>query len=540
MADHYDVIIVGAGIGGMRMLVETRKLGLSARIVEAGEDLGGTWYWNRYPGARTDTECWYYCYSFSKEILDEWVWPERYANQESMMDYLYFVADKLDLRRDMQFNSRVQSSIYDEEANKWVVTLEGGEVLTAKYFITATGLLSAPVAPPYEGVESFSGEYYVTGQWPENVGSDFTGKRVAIIGTGATAVQAIPIISYTAEQLTVFQRTATYVLPSRNHTIEDAHRVSIHANYDDLWKQTETHPWALPYEPNMGRVAADLTPEEQQAVLQSAWEMGTFRFLFETWDDVFTNVEANEIVNEFIRGKIKSIVKDPEVAEKLTPRDHGLGAKRPPLGQFYYESFNRPNVSLVDIKESPIERITEKGILAGGVEHEFDVIIFATGFDAVTGALVRQDIRGVGGQQLAERWKGGPETYLSVAIDGFPNMFMVLGPQGPFAILTVAIEHIVQFIGKALEFAAENGVERLEAESSAVAEWVDIVDRAKDASLEVRGTYSWLWGANIPGKARVIQQYMGGSDKFVAAMRESAGSEFSGFRKVGAATASVK
>lgn len=527
--DH-DAVVVGAGFGGLRMLHELRSKGLSVLVVDEATGVGGTWFWNRYPGCRTDTEAWYYCYSFDPEITREWTWSERFPARGEVEAYLNFVADRLDLRRDIRFGTRIDSAVWDDEAGVWRLTTDAGDVLTATYYVAAQGLLSASYMPDVPGLDDYEGELLFAPRWPADRGVDFAGKRVGVIGTGATGVQVIPAVARSAEQVVVFQRTPNFVIPSRNHALDEAQQLELRRDAEAMWKRTEKHPMGLPYPPGAGRVATELNDDEIDVALEEAWERGTFRFLFELFDDLMIEPATNKRVADFIRSKIRTLVHDPHKASLLSPSDHSVGSKRPPLGQHYYETFNRDNVQLVSVKETPISRVTPRGLVVGDQEWELDVLIFATGFDAVTGAFTNVDIRGRGGHTLKERWAQGPRTLHSLTVDDFPNFFMILGPQGPFAILTVVIEHEVQFISRAITHARESGTDFIEVRSDAVQEWVDEVDEAVRPSLEVRGTQSWLFGANIPGKARVVQQYFGGMDRWLTTIRTEADQGFPRYR----------
>ncbi len=527
MKTDYDAIVIGAGFGGLRMLHELRELGLSVKVFEAASDVGGTWYWNRYPGARTDSESWVYAYSFSKELQDDWNWSERFPPQAEALAYLRHVADRFDMRKDIQFHTLVTSAVYDESANAWTVTTDPAQTLTCRYLITAVGVLSTPYTPPFPGIEKFAGESYVTGRWPkERV--DFTGKRVAVIGTGATAVQAIPIIAQTAARVTVFQRTPNYVLPARNYTMTEDERQSIRASYDEIWHQAKTHFFGFAMSP-AGRTVADVTPEEHQKILEGGWETGGFRFIFETFDDIFTDEKSNAVAAEFIRNKIRAIVKDPATAELLCPKDYPLAGKRPPLGHFYYETFNRPNVSLVDVSRNPITEITAKGVRTATDEYEADMIIFATGFDAVTGTMNAMDIRGKGGATIKEKWEAGPRTHLGIAVDGFPNLFMICGPQSPFANIPVVIDGIVDWIGQAIRHLRTNDLAAMEPTPDAVEHWRRHMDDLVNATVLPKGKRSWFLGANIPGKPHVVLFYFGGAGTYRQECQAVADRGFEGF-----------
>jgi cation diffusion facilitator CzcD-associated flavoprotein CzcO len=526
-ATSFDAIVIGAGFGGLRMLHELRQLRLSVKVIEAGSDVGGTWYWNRYPGARTDSESWVYAFSFSKELQDEWNWSERFPAQPETLAYLQHVANRFDMRKDIQFNTRVLSAIYDDSSKVWTVTTDQGQTYTCRYFITAAGLLSLPYKPAFPGLEDFKGEWYITGRWPKE-GVDFAGKRVSVIGTGATAVQAIPIIAHTAAHLTVFQRTPNYVLPARNCTMTEDELRSIRSNYDAIWEQARNHPFgfAMDY---AGRTAAGVTPEEHQRILEGGWETGGFRYIFETFDDIFIDEKSNAVAAEFVRNKIRAIVKDPVKAELLCPKDYPLGGKRPPLGHFYYESFNRKNVSLVDVSENPITRITANGVRVGSDEYKADIIVFATGFDAATGTLTSMDIRGKGGVTLKEKWRGGPRTHLGIGVDGFPNMFMICGPQSPFANIPVVIDGMVEWIGRAIRHLRDNGLDAMEATPEAVDNWRQHVDDLVNATVLPKGKRSWFLGDNIPGKPHVVLFYFGGAGAYRQECQAMADRGFEGF-----------
>ncbi len=508
----YDAIVIGAGFGGLRMLHELRELGLTALVVEAGTDVGGTWYYNRYPGARTDSEAWLYAFSFSQEIQDRWDWAERFPSQGEALSYLQYVAEHCDMRKDIRFSTRVTGACYQESDDRWEVATDDGKTLTCRYFITATGPLSTPYRPNFPGIDDFRGEWYLTGNWPKEPVS-FNNKRVAVIGTGATAVQAIPLIAQTAAEVTVFQRTPNYVLPARNAPLSDHDRERYRKNYDAIWARTREQAFAFDFN-DAGRNLGDVSPEECRRILERGWEIGTFRFLFETFDDIFVDEHANEVVSEFVRDKIRSIVTDPETAELLCPKDHPLGAKRPPLGHFYYETFNRDNVKLVNIRDNPITGISEKGVLVGDAEYEADLIVFATGFDAVTGTLNRLDIRGRDGVALNDRWLGGPSTYLGITVDGFPNLFMVGGPQTPFANIPVIIDGCVDWIGRAIKHLRDSGSAVMEPRSEAVTSWGQHMNELVNMTVLPRSQGSWFMGGNIPGKPRAVLFYFGGAGNY--------------------------
>ena len=526
---HFDAVVVGAGFAGLAMLYRLRELGFSARVYEAGSDVGGTWYWNRYPGARTDSESYYYCFSFSKELCQEWTWSERYPAQPEVLRYLSHVADRFDLRRDIQFKTRIASAHFDETSGRWDIDTESGERVSAQFFITATGFLSATHVPQFKGQESFKGKIYHTGNWPHE-GVDFSGKRVGIIGTGASGIQAVPLIAEQCEHLTVFQRTPNYAVPAQNRPLGAALQQEIKQNYDRIWEQARAHWFAMPID-NAGRTALSVSPDERQRIYEDGWNKGGFRFLFETFDDIVLNKEANDTAAEFIRAKIRQTVHDPEVAERLSPRDYPYCGKRPPAEHGYYEAFNRDNVSLVDVKSAPIVEITHKGIRTTQAEYELDGIVLATGFDAVTGPLDRIDIRGRDGLRLKEKWQAGPITNRGLGTYGFPNLYMISGPGSPFANLPVCIEKNVEWIGESIRYLRAQGFSRIEPTPEAEQSWAAHVRDVVNMTLLVEGekVNSWFTGANIPGKAHVVNVYFGGADKYFESCDRVAADGYEGF-----------
>lgn len=526
---HFDAVIVGAGIAGLWMLHRLRQLGLSVHAYEGGDDVGGTWFWNRYPGARTDSEAWYYLDFFPEDSRGEWAWRDRYPTQAECLEYLQHAADRLDLRRDIQFGTRVASAIYNESANLWTVTTSEDEAVTCRYFITATGVLSEAYEPPFPGVENFRGEWYLTARWPRKT-VDFTGKRVAVIGTGASGVQAIPLIAQQCQHLTVFQRTPNYVIPARNHPLDDAHRVVARRDYAATWAKAHNHFFGMPFEP-ANRLVAEVAPAEAQRILEAAWEAGGFRFVFETFDDTLVDAAANETVAEFVRNKIRSIVKDPDTAELLAPKGYPIVGKRPPLGHSYYETFNRNNVTLVDVSGNPIEEVTPTGLRTGTDDYQFDVIVCATGFDAASGPLLQLDIRGRDGETLRNKWADGAKTYLGLSVDGFPNMFLICGPGTPFANIPTVIEQNVGWVVRALSYKHDHRYSRMEARPSAVNDWTKSLNEAVKATVLAQGdkVNSWFLGANIPGKPREVLFYFGGTGVYGDIIKEVADNDFEGF-----------
>ena len=525
-----DAVIIGAGFGGLRMLIELRRMGLNAKVFEAGTDVGGTWYWNRYPGARTDTEAWAYCFQFDEELLQEWTWRDRYPNQAQVHEYLRHVADRYDLRRDIEFNARVASIVRNEEANTWTVTARDGRSHTATYCIPAVGPLSFAYEPPFPGLADFEGQYCLTARWPKEP-VDFTGKRVGVVGTGATGVQVIPVVAQTAEHLVVFQRTANYVLPARNGPIEEAQQQAIKQQYSEIWAQVRQQFFAFPM--NLaGRVVPECTEEEIERVLEHGWEVGGFRFLFETFDDTLLSDSSNEVVADFIRRKIRHIVTDPATAELLCPKGYPFGGKRPPLGHHYFETFNRDNVALVDVSGNAIERVTPKGLqLSDGTVHELDVLIFATGFDAATGSLTHMDIRGREGQSIADEWADGPETHLGISTAGFPNLFMLSGPQTPFANIPPVVENSAEWVGRAIQYMRDNDIRTMEASPEAMDAWGERLQAQLDMTVLGQGEKvgTWFLGGNVPGKANKLLMYFGGAGQYFADCAEVEDEEYRGF-----------
>jgi cyclohexanone monooxygenase len=524
----FDAVVVGAGFAGLYMLYKLRAQGLNVRVLEAGSEVGGTWYWNRYPGARTDSESYYYAYSFSRELAQEWHWTERYPSQPELFRYLNHVADRFELRREISFNTRLESAHYDEADNRWRLTTKSGEELSTTYLVTALGVLSQPNLPHFEGLEDFGGKWYHTGRWPHEP-VDFTGKRVGIIGTGSSGIQAIPQIARQAAELVVFQRTPNYVVPSQNHPTDPEFERAVKARYDEIFREAREHWFAVPLKMT-GRMGQDFSPEQQQEVFEAGWSKGGFRFLFDTFDDVMFNIDTNDVASEFIRSKIRLIVKDPDTAEVLSPRGYPYGSKRPPVGTEYYETFNLDHVSVVDVRKAPIQRITETGLRTADADYELDCIVFATGFDAFTGTLNQIDIRGRDGRELRRRWDSGPKAYLGLATHGFPNMLMVTGPGCPFTNLPVTIEENVEWIAACIEHARANGVRTIESTDDADQFWLDQVTESTNATLVPRGEQanSWLSGANIEGKHRGPTVYFGGADKYFQLCEEIAREGYKG------------
>jgi len=513
---NFDAVVVGAGFGGLYSVHKLRnELGLNVRAYDNGSDVGGTWYWNRYPGALSDTESFLYRLSFDKELLEEGDWKHNYLTQPEILDYLNKVADRFDLRRSYQFNTKVTSTYFNEENNYWEVTTDKGETVTAKFLITGLGLLSATNVPNFKGLETFKGEQYHTARWPQDV--DLKGKRVGIIGTGSTGVQVIIDIAPKVEHLTVFQRTPQYSVPIGLKVQSEAEKAEIKANYEEIWKQAKSSAVAFGFEESTVP-AVSVSKEEQERVFEEAWNIGGgFRFMFGTFSDIATNPEANEAAAEFIRKKIRQIVKDPETARKLTPT--GLYAKRPLCDNGYYDTYNRDNVSLVSVKETPIVEITPKGVRTTDSEYELDVLIFATGFDAVDGNYTKIDMRGRDGITMKEKWADGPTGYLGMMNTHFPNHFMILGPNGPFTNLPPSIETQVEWISDTVKYMNENNISTIEPKQEAEDEWITTCQTISDQTLFSKGE-SWIFGANIPGKKNTVMFYLGGLGNYRKALEE--------------------
>jgi cation diffusion facilitator CzcD-associated flavoprotein CzcO len=483
---------------------------LRVRAFEAGSGVGGTWYWNRYPGARFDSESWTYGYSFSQELLDEWDWQEHFAPQPETERYLNFVADKFGLHRDIQFDSRVGSARYDEESRSWEIALEDGRRYSTRFLITAIGILSAPTMPNISGIDTFEGQSCHTHRWPRG-GVDFRGKRVGIIGTGATAVQTIQELAKSVDRLTVFQRTPNWCAPLHNAKISKEEMRDIRARFEEIFALCSTSPGCYIHAPDP-RKTLELTREEREAFWENLYAEPGFGIWMGNFSDTLTDREANRLASEFIARKIRQRVKDPAVAEKLIPKNHGLGTRRVPLETGYYEVYNQPNVELVDINETPIERIAPTGIKTSERLHEFDIIIYATGFDAITGAFDRIDIGGVDGVRLKDAWRDGPQTYLGVLVEGFPNLLMAMGPHAGLGNYTRTAEYSVEWVTGLVRFATERGLTRIEATTEGVAHWTDHVLALGQGQL-MNEIGSWMTGVNrnLEGKQRPrIMRYSGG------------------------------
>ena len=526
----FDAIVVGAGVGGLYAIHRLRKLGLKVRAFEAGGGVGGTWYWNRYPGCRCDVESLEYSYSFSDELQQEWHWPERYGTQPEILRYIDHVADRFDLRRDIEFNTRVKQAVFDSDTNTWTVTTDKGTAVTARFCVMATGNLSTPRTPNYPGLQSFKGKWYHTGLWPHE-GVDFTGLRVGVIGTGSSGVQSIPIIAKQAKHLYVFQRTANFSLPARNAPMnrdkESAHK----AHYPERRRAAFDTPFGIAGYPAPVKSALDATEEERLCAYEAKWaEGGSISFLY-SYTDLLINKESNETASEFVRRKIRATLKDPKTAELLCPNDHPIGTKRLILDTDYYETYNRDNVTLVDIRSRPIEEITSTGLRTADTDYALDAIVFATGFDAMTGAMKEIDIHTDAGVSIREKWEHGPRTYLGIMIAGFPNLFMITGPQSPGvkSQMILACEQHVDWIADCIQYLRDHTFSRIEAKEDAEDAWVRHNNEVADRTLYPLAN-SWYVGANIPGKPRVFMPYVGGVAAYKKKCDEIAASGYEGFR----------
>lgn len=528
-ATELDALVIGAGFSGLYQLLCLRdRLGLSVKVLEAADGVGGTWYWNRYPGARCDSESHVYWYTFSPELMREWEWSERYPGQAEILRYLNFAADKFDLKRDIRFNTRVTGAQYDEAANRWTVRTDTGERFSARFLITAVGCLSTANVPAIPGLERFRGDWYHTGQWPHE-GVDFTGKRVGMIGTGSTGIQAAPVIAAQAEHLTVFQRTANYSVPARNVPLTPEFKQYVKQNAAEIRALTHQTYNGMAFKVSEQK-AVETPPDEREKIYEAAWERGGLQFRA-SFQDMLVNAEANGSAADFIKRKIRSIVHDPETAAILSDIDHPYAAKRPPIDTNYFETFNRPNVSLVNVKATPIERISETGICTTQAEYPVDIIVFATGFDAMTGPLLRLDIRGRDGLALKDVWQEGPRNYLGLQVAGFPNLFTITGPGSPSVLcnMPVAIEQHVDWITDCIRTMREKGLERIEAQPEAVEKWVAEVNEAAHRTLLPLAKHSWYLGANIPGKPRVFMPYAGGLIRYREICQNVAAEGYTGF-----------
>ena len=524
---HFDAVVIGAGFAGLYMLYKLRQLGLKAQVFETGDGVGGTWYWNRYPGARCDVESMQYSYSFSEELQQEWVWTERYPKQAEILRYINHVADRFELRSRIQLKTKVTSASYDDAGQQWTVQTDRGDKVTARFVISAAGCLSAARVPEIAGLADFKGHQYHTGNWPHEP-VDFTGQRVGIIGTGSSGIQSIPVIASQAAQVVVFQRTPNFSIPAWNRPLPADDQLAWKANYAEHRKKAKTTRSGILYEYSQ-YASADVSAQERQREYECRWARGGANFTH-AYNDIYSNKTANDDAAEFVRNKIRSTVKDAKTAGLLAPTDHAIGTKRICVDTNYYETFNQPNVSLVDLRATPIEAIVPAGIQTQAGIHALDSIVFATGYDAVTGALDRIDIRGRQGLALKEKWASGPRTYLGLMMAGFPNFFLITGPGSPSVLTNVimAIEQHVEWIANCLAHMQSHSLSVAEPRAQAEADWVAHVNEVASKTL-FTGTQSWYMGANIPGKPRVFLPYIGGLGTYTTICDEVVADGYRGF-----------
>ena len=525
-----DAVVIGAGFSGLYMLHKLREQGLDVRVYEKGEEVGGTWYWNTYPGARCDSESHIYCFSFDEGLHREWTWSERYPEQPEILDYLQWVADRLDLHRNIAFEREVTSATYDDETATWTVELADGERVRTRYFVTAVGCLSEPFLPDFDGLDEFEGEWYHTARWPDEE-IDFGDDHVGVIGTGSTGIQFISEVGGRADHLTVFQRTPNYAVPARNRPLAEDEYEEIRENYDDIWERARDSRLGMPFD-HEHETDYGLSEAEIREVLEERWQQGGFRFLhsFEP-GSILSNPELNDVVSAFIREKIRERVDDPETAEKLVPTDHPYGSKRPPMDyNDYYGTYNRDDVSLVDVDENPIERVTADGIRTTADHYDLDMLVFATGFDAMTGAILAMDIEGKDGRTLDEKWAAGPRTYLGLMTHGFPNLFTITGPQSPSVLtnMPLSIEQHVEWIADCIAYMDEHGYDRIDATEDAENQWVQNTNMLAENMLFSEAD-SWYRGANVPGKTQVFTPFPGGLDNYREICARVARDDYDGF-----------
>ena len=531
-ATAYDVVVVGAGFSGLYLLHRLRGLGLSARVYEQGDGVGGTWYWNRYPGARCDVESMQYSYSFSDELQQEWDWSERYAPQPEILNYANHVADRFDLRGDIQFNTRVDRAVFDESANIWSVATSDGNTVAAKFVVLATGCLSNARMPDIKGLKSFEGSVYHTGNWPHHR-IDFKGLRVGVIGTGSSAIQSIPVIAEQARHLTVFQRTPNYSIPARNAPLTDAERQAFRANYPEIRRFAREEARNGIYTDLPDRGALDDGDNERRTRYEARWQRGGLTFM-SVYNNLALDRKANDTAADFVREKIAEIVKDPDTAKLLQPTSYPIGTKRICIDSDYFATFNRPNVTLVDIKSNPIEEILPRAVRVagqhGGKDYQIDALVLATGFDAMTGSVAKIDLHGRDGVTLNQKWAEGPKTYLGLMSAGFPNLFLITGPGSPSVLsnMIVSIEQHVDWIADCLAHMRDRGFDTIEATGNAEDKWVAHVNEVAQATLYPQAN-SWYMGANIPGKPRIFMPYIGGVGAYRQICNDVAARGYEGF-----------
>ncbi|MHA6800158.1 flavin-containing monooxygenase [Bounagaea algeriensis] len=529
-ACDFDAVVVGAGFSGLYILHRLRGAGFSALVLEAADGVGGTWYWNRYPGARCDSESYYYSYSFSRELQQEWSWTERYPEQSEILAYLNHVADRFDLRRDIQLRSRVTEAEFAEGSNRWYIRTADDQQISARFFITGVGCLSTANVPAIDGLDSFEGNWYHTGQWPHD-GVDFTGKHVGVVGTGSTGIQTIPVIAGEARHLTVFQRTPNYSIPARNGPMTDEFQEYVKEHYDEIRELQRSTSNGHPFRINE-QSALDVPSDERAKIYQEFWDAGGLKFRA-SFKDLLTDKAANDTASDFIRARIRETVDDPETAETLVPTDHPFATKRPPIDTHYFETYNRDNVDLVDVRATPIEEVTPAGIRTSDAEYPLDALVFATGFDAMTGALLRIDVRGRNGKTLREKWADGPHTYLGLQVAEFPNMFTITGPGSPSVLtnMPTAIEQHVDWITDCLLHLRVHGLDRIEATADAERSWGAHANEVADATLMPTAKTSWYLGSNVPGKPQVFMPYAGGMAAYARICDDVAAGGYRGFER---------
>ena len=529
VAPDFDVVIVGGGLAGLYSIYRFRNMGLNIRAYEAGDGVGGTWFWNRYPGCRCDVESMEYSYSFDDDLQQEWVWPERYGTQPVILEYINHVAKRFDLMRDVQLNTRITQAVFCEKKHLWTITTNNGEQITAPICIMAAGNLSTPRKPDFPGLDNFKGDWYHTGLWPKE-GVDFTDKRVGVIGTGSSGVQMMPHIAAQAKHLTVFQRTANFSLPARNAPLDPEKERKHKEEYRERRLAAYNTPFGIAGYPPPDKSALEATEEERRAIYEDKWqEGGSISYLF-AYKDLLLNKDANDTASDFVRNKIRATVNDPETAELLCPDNHPIGTKRLILDSHYYEIFNQSNVKLVDVRSAPIQEITRSGIKTTESEYQLDAIAFATGFDAMTGAIKEIDVRVDGGTTIEEQWDGGPRTYLGLMVAGLPNMFMITGPQSPGvkSQMILSIEWHINWIANCLSHMRNNNHTRVAAEVEAQQQWVDHVREVAGSTLYPLAN-SWYMGANIPGKARVFMPYVAGVEAYTKECNRVTQNGYQGF-----------
>jgi len=524
----YDIIAVGAGFAGLAMIHYARQAGLSVHVFDKASDIGGTWTWNRYPGAASDSECYYYCLSFSQELLQEWKWSVRYPGWEENLSYMHFVADKCEMWPHISLNTQISAADFQEATGLWRIRTASGDTHTCRYFVSAMGMISEPVIPDIEGLDRFEGPCFHSARWPQQ-GLDYAGKRVGIIGSGATTVQMLPVVAQNAASVTVFQRTANFVMPAVQKRMTPEWEAEIKAHYDEIIAKCRNHVFGMAFDSPVGRNLADTPPDEVQRILEEHWPRGSFRFVFETFDDLLSNPESNRIVGEFVTRKMLEKVQDPEVREMLTPKGYPFFAKRPPLDHGYFETFNRDNVKLVDInKREPLVAVTETGIRTTRQHYDFDIIVLATGFQAYTGAQEALPIRGRGGLLLRDKWEDVSSSIMGVFVAEFPNLFMITGPQAPFANLPTSIEQNTIYIVDCISKMQREGYDLCDPKPDAEAAWVAHTADIHGQTLMAQGdkVHSWMMGANLSNRKPRVLIYFGGANVYYDKLQQSADAGF--------------